>query len=228
MQKKILLASEKFLDDLRKELQPIRKKILTHPFVGGVERGKTSIKSLQFFTRQQFHIVSGDFRNLALYIAFSPNQKIRDFFLHLIDGERSALDNLFRMAKALELSTNELVNSEPHAGSLAFTNYFTRLATYGSPGETASSIILDFEVWGENCHRISKGLKKHYGLTSEDTKFLDGFYPIGSEFYSSTLSIIGEYIRMEGNKRKMKTAARLALDYELMFWDTMHNYKEKI
>ena len=228
MKKKILGASEKFLDDLRKEFQPIRKKILTHPFVGGVERGKTPIKNLQFFAKQQFHIVSGDFRNLALYIAFSPNQKIRNFFLYLIGGERSALDNLFRMANALDLSTNELVNSEPHAGSLAFTNYFTRLATYGSAGEIASSIIIDFEVWGENCHRISKGLKKHYGLTSEDTKFLDGFYPIGSEFYSSILSIIGEYARMEGNKKKMKTAARLGLDYELMFWDTMHNYKEKI
>jgi thiaminase len=125
------------------------------------------------------------------------------------------------MAKALGIGDQELEASEPHAGSLAFTNYFTRLATYGTEGEIASAIIIDFEVWGENCSRISKGLKKHYNLTSEDTKFLDGFYPITSQFYDKITNIIGEYTRTEKDMKKMLIATRLGLDYELMFWDTM-------
>ncbi len=214
-------SARKFLDEVREEFQPLRKKILTHPFVGSVEKGKASVEKLRFFVEQQFHIVSGDFRNLALFIAFSSNQWIRDFFFELIHGERTALDNLFRMAKALGIGDQELDASEPHAGTLAFTNYFTRLATYGTAGEIASAIIIDFEVWGENCSRISKGLKKHYNLTSEDTEFLDGFYPISSQFYDKITKIIGEYTRTEKDMKKMRIATRLGLDYELMFWDTM-------
>jgi len=200
-------SARKFLEELREEFQPLK--------------GKASVEKLKFFVEQQFHIVSGDFRNLALFIAFSPNQRIRDFFFELIQGERSALDNLFKMAKALGIGDQELEASEPHAGSLAFTNYFTRLATYGTEGEIASAIIIDFEVWGENCSRISKGLKRNYNFTSEDTKFLDGFYPITSQFYDKITKIIGEYARIEKDIKKMRIATRLGLDYELMFWDTM-------
>src|SRR3972149_3998174 len=154
-------SARKFLEELREEFQPLRKRILTHPFVGSVEKGEASVEKLKFFVEQQFHIVNGDFRNLALYIAFSSNQWIRDFFFELIQGERSALDNLFKMAKALGIGDQELEASEPHAGSLAFTNYFTRLATYGTAGEIASAIIIDFEVWGENCRgRLRRELSR--------------------------------------------------------------------
>lgn len=226
VRKKVPSIPKKFLEELRGDLQPLRDRILTHPFIDRVEKGKAPNFKLKFFVKQQFHIVSGDFRNIALYIAFSLNQGIRDFFFGLIQGERNALENLFKMAEALGISVRELEDSEPHAGTLAFTSYFTRLATQGTAGEIASAIVIDFEVWGENCNRLSKGLKKHYGLSAQDTKFLDGFYPITPQFYDDIISIIGEYAATPGNRKKMRTAARLGLDYELMFWDTFEKYKE--
>ncbi len=224
--KKVPGIPKKFLEELREEFQPLQDRILAHPFINRVEKGKAPDSKLKFFVKQQFHIVSGDFRNIALYIAFSPDRRIRDFFFGLIQGERSALENLFKMAEALGISPRELEESEPHAGALAFTNYFTRLATQGSAGEIASAMAIDFEVWGENCGRLSKGLKKHYGLSAQDTKFLDGFYPITPQFYDDVISIIGEYAGTAGGRKKMRTAAKLGLDYELMFWDTVEGYKE--
>lgn len=221
------LAGRKFIEFLREELQPIRKKILNHPFPKSVERGKTPLEKLRFFAEQQFHIVSGDFRNLALYITLSKEQRERDFFLSLIEGERKALSNLFKLAKALGLGEKELTESEPHPGALSFTNYFTRLGVYGTPGDIASAIVIDFEVWGENCRRISTGLKKHYGLKDEDTLFLDGFYPIAPEFYRGIEEIVQGYIGKEESRKNMKTSAKLALYYELMFWDTMESFKPR-
>jgi thiaminase len=214
-----------FLEELRKEFQPLRRKILAHPFVASVENGKASREKLKYFVKQQFHIINGDFRNLALYIAFSPTQWIRDFFLELINGESSALYNLFKLAKAVGVDAKRLESSEPDAGSLAFTNYFTRLATYGTAGEIASALIIDFEVWGENCNKLSKGLKKHYQLTSEDTRFLEGFYPINPKFYDNVMKIIGDFVTKEKERIKMRTAARLGLDYELIFWNTIHKHR---
>jgi thiaminase len=129
------------------------------------------------------------------------------------------------LAGALGVDAEELEDSEPHAGSLAFTNYFTRLATYGTAGEIASALTIDFEVWGENCLRLSKGLKKHYKLTTEDTEFLEGFYPISPQFYDNTIKIIGDYVIKEKERKKMRVAVRLGLDYELIFWDTVERYK---
>jgi hypothetical protein len=129
------------------------------------------------------------------------------------------------LAKAVGVDAKRLESSEPDAGSLAFTNYFTRLANYGTTGEIVSDLIIDFEVWGENCNKLSKGLKKHYQLTSEDTRFLEGFYPINPKFYDNAMRIIGDFVTKEKERIKMRTAARLGLDYELIFWNTIHKHR---
>lgn len=217
----------KYLEDIRKEFHPLRKNILSHPFVKGFERGIFPLEKLRFFAKQQFHIINGDLRNLALYVALSPEQWIRNFFIDLIQEERIALENLFKFAGALKLSIKELKYSEPHSYCLAFTNYFTRLATYGTLGEIAASILLDFECWGENCNRLSKALKKLYGLSPDETKFLDGFYPIPKEFYETIIKIIGKHSLTSEDRKRIRTAVRLALEYELMFWDSVNNHGDK-
>ncbi len=217
----------RYLDDLRKEFRSLRRKILSHPFVISVEKGKAPIKKLKFFTIQQFHIIHGDLRNIGLYISLSPEPWIRDFFLELIQGERVALANLFILAKRFDIKKKELANSEPHAYTLAFTNYFTRLAIYGTLGEICGSLIMDFECWGENCYRLSKGLKKNYGFSAEDTKFLDSFYPIPDQFYDTIIKIMKEFSNPAINRKRIKTAVRLGLDYELMFWDTINAHSAK-
>ena len=92
-----------YIDNLRKEFRPLRRKILSHPFVISVEKGKAPIRKLKFFTIQQFHIIHGDLRNIGLYISLSPEPWIRDFFLELIQGERFALANLFILANMFDI-----------------------------------------------------------------------------------------------------------------------------
>lgn len=217
----------KYLEDIRKEFHPLRKNILSHPFVKGFERGIIPLEKLRFFAVQQFHIINGDLRNLALYVALSSEQWISDFFIDLIQGERMALENLFKFAGALKLSIKELKDSDPHSHCLAFTNYFTRLATYGTLGEIAASILLDFECWGENCNSLSNALNKRYGLSPDETKFLDGFYPIPKEFYETIIKIIGKQSQTSEDRKRIRTAVRLALEYELMFWNSVNKHNDK-
>ena len=214
-------SGKDLVEELKKEFKPLIERIVNHPYVAEVEGGKAPLEKLKLFVKEQFHIVSGDLRNLALYIVNSPSLPIQDFYLQLLSGEWMGLDNLFILAKALGLGEDELRDSEPLAGSFAFTSYFTRLGVYGSPGEIATALIIDFEAWGWNCKRISDGLKKHYGLSVDDTRFLDAFYPISPEFYEKVFSIIDEYTITDENKKKMRMAAKLGLEFELMFWDTM-------
>lgn len=220
-------GSYRFLNSLRKEFETLRGDILSHPFILSIERGKAPVEKVIFFTKQQYHIINGDLRNLALYIAISPEQWIRDFFIELVQGECTALHNLYRMAGALGVHKNALEASEPNARTLAFTSYFTRLGVYGTLGEISAAILLDFECWSENCFRLSKGLKKHYALTREDTKFLDAFYPVSSQFYKKITRIMRQFAGSSEDRNRIRTAVRLGLDYELMFWDTINNHNSK-
>jgi len=218
-----VVTASAFVQSLTKELEPLTKRILDHPFIKDAESGKLGRDRLRQFVEEQYHIITGDFRSLALYTAFAPEMWIQDFFLGILNAERKAYDNLVKLGKAFDVSLEDMMNSEPTPGAFAFTNYFTRLATHGSIGQVASAMVLDLDVWGANCHKLSEALRKRYGLKTEDTSFLDAFYPIPADFRDHGLKIIDYYLKREGEERKMKESARLALEYELMFWDAVYS-----
>lgn len=214
-------SAEEFISGLAKDFGPLTRKILSHPFIREAEAGKLSKQKLQRFVKEQYHIILGDFRNLALYLATAPELWIQDFFLVMVNAERSAYEHLLQLGKALGV-TEDMRNSDPLPGALAFTSFFTRLASHGSHGQVASAIVLDLEVWGENCRKLSDALKKNYGLTSEDTGFLDAFHPVSLEFKARAMKIVEHYLPRPKEEKNMRIACRLALEYELMFWDAVY------
>jgi len=203
-------------------LEPLTKRILGHAFIGEAKEGRLSREKLRRFVKEQYHIITGDFRNLALYTAFAPEMWIQDFFLAILNAERKAYDNLVILGKALGVGLEEMARSEPMPGALAFTNYFTRLATHGSIGQVASALVLDLDVWGANCHALSEALRGRYSLRREDTAFLDAFHPVPEDFRERAAKVIEYYLVKQGEEGKMRESARLALEYELMFWDTVY------
>ncbi len=217
-----MTKGDSFVQSLARELEPLARRILDHAFIKDAEAGRLGREKLRQFVKEQYHIITGDFRNLALYTAFAPEMWIQDFFLGVLNAERKAYDNLIRLGKAFDVSLDEMIRAEPTPGAFAFTNYFTRLATHGSIGQVASAMVLDLDVWGTNCHRLSEALRKRYGLKADDTGYLDAFYPIPPEFRDHGIRIIECYLKEEGEERKMRESARLTLEYELMFWDTVH------
>lgn len=219
---KVSFATEKFIAELIAELDPMRNIIREHPFVAEVERGSFPKEKLRYFVIDQYYIINGDLRNDALLILRSPNDWIRDFFIEAVKGERTVLGFLPALAEAVGIEEKELPQTEPSVLGLAFTNFFASLALYGNPGETASAMTLDFDVWGENCHRMAQALKKHYGFSPEQVKFLDFFYPVSTEFKEATALMMEEYGKTSEEKQRLRRAARLAVEYELLFWDAAY------
>ncbi|MEP6576840.1 MAG: hypothetical protein ABJB85_10465 [Nitrososphaerota archaeon] len=218
--------ASRFVDTLTRKFSSIVDKILRHPYLLSVESKKLSREDLKVFVCEQYHIISNDKRNFVLVVSRTSNSLSATLFRECLSFESIALDNLSLLANELSLDTSQLKSYEPHAGCQANTNYLTRVASYGSEEEILIAMLTDLPIWGKNCERISAALKKNYGLTEDSCLFLDRFAtPIPEEFLKKSNEVIEASISTY--RKEMETAARLILDYELMFWDSIYQYSIK-
>jgi hypothetical protein len=89
---------------------------------------------------------------------------------------------------------------------------------FGPAAETACALSANLAAWGFNCGQLSQTLRDHYGFSTEDTRFLDGFAALPS-FEEATLRIIQDDLDRGVPPRQIVLAARLIHAYEQMFWD---------
>ena len=205
--------------------------ILNHQYLSALEKKQISKEKLQILVYEQYHIIKNDRRNFALMVSKSSDDVATELFTDCLSAEVKALDNLVPMAEELGIINNIISDTnnkielyEPLAGCHAYTNYLTRLAVYGSDAEILAAILVDFPVWGANCSKISSFLKKNYGFTNRSCMFLDQFAtPLPEEFIEKSNNLILRF-NLAQKEKVTQRAARLILDYELLFWDTIYNH----
>jgi thiaminase len=197
--------------------------ILNHAYIAALEKKEISREKLEIFVYEQYHIISNDRRNFALMISKASNNIAIELFVDCLVVEVNALKNLLLMAEELGIGRKKIESYEPSAGCHAYTNYLTRLAVYGSDAEILTAMLVDLPVWGANCNKISIALKKNYDFKSNSCTFLDKFAtPLPEEFINKSNGLIISSLPIK--EKEVHTAARLILDYELFFWDTIYKY----
>ncbi|MGH7572326.1 MAG: transcriptional regulator [Gemmatimonadota bacterium] len=214
------MDARRLVDEIRSDLSGTEEEIRTHPFVTAAEAGVASIEALRGFAGHQHRIVSSDLRSIALLIQRFGHTPARDFLVGVLEGERTALDRLFVLARRMDMSDAELGAYEASAGGFAYAAYMAWQALYGSAAEFVAGILLNFPVWGSNCGRLSRGLRAHYRFAAEDTAFLDGFAEMPS-FEKPALAIIQDGLDSGVEATDVHRAARLFQGYEKMFWDAL-------
>ena len=215
-------STNNFVESITRRFSFVVDKILHHPYLLYVEN-QSSKEDLKVFVCEQYHIISNDKRNFEFVASRTPNSLSGSLFQECIAFESMALDNLFLLANELNLDTAQLKSYEPLAGCQAYTNYMTKLCLCGSEAEILVAVITDFPIWGKSCKRISIALKKNYRFTEDSCRFLDRFAaPLPEEFLKKSNEVIQSNVSTY--RKEMETTARLILDYELMFWDTLFHY----
>jgi thiaminase len=220
---------DKFIENIQNKLSKTINRILNHSYITALENKQISREKLEIFVYEQYHIISNDRRNFALMLSkASDNNTAIELLLDCLSAEVNALKNLLLMAEQLGISSsrNKLYSYEPLAGCQAYTNYLTRLAVYGTDAEIlTAAMLVDLPVWGANCSKISFALKKNYDFTSTSCTFLDKFAttPLPEEFINKSNGLITSSLLLLKEK-EIYTAARLILDYELSFWDTIYEH----
>ena len=198
----------KFVDTLTRKFSSVVDKVLHHPYLLSVEGKKLSRENLKVFVCEQYHIISNDKRNFALVASRTSNSLSATLFQECLSFESIALDNLSLLANELSIDTSQLKSYEPLAGCQAYTNYLTRLASYGSEEEILIAMLTDLPIWGKNCERISVALKKNYGLTEDSCLFLDRFAtPLSEEFLKKSNEVIEASI--SSYRKEMETGSTI-------------------
>lgn len=216
------MDAEGLLREIRQELAQAEGRIREHPYVKAVEEGNLDKGRLSVFVGEQRHIISSDLRGMANLVSRFGQDPEREFFINALEGEKAALDALYRLAEALHLEPEELIDYEPSPAAQAYPAFMAWLAHYGEAAEIAGAFVVNFPVWGEVCGRLSEALKKKYGLKTEDVAFFDLFAAPLEDFTRSALEVVQRGLDRGVDPKLIKRSARLLQAYELMFWDTMH------
>jgi len=200
--------------------------ILNHPYLAALESKQITKEKLQIFVYEQYYIIKNDRRNFAFMISKASDDNAIELFTKCLTAEGKSLENLTLLAQEFDIGycSDKIESYEPLAGCHAYTNYLTRLAVYGSDEEILAAILADFPIWGTNCSKISSILKKNYGFKNSSCLFLDEFAaPLPKEFIEKSNNLIMSP-NLPQKEMAIQRAARLILDYELLFWDTIYNH----
>ena len=142
------------------------------------------------------------------------------FFKDCVKAEDRALKNLDILINELDIGKKELDFYEPLAGCQAYTNYLSKLALQCSESSIVAAMLVDLPIWGKNCRKIGDALRKNYKFTEYSCNFFHSFAePLSQDYLKKSKDIIE--LNLQINVKELNTAARLILDYELLFWDTI-------
>jgi thiaminase len=214
-----------FIRNTQRRLANTIDTILNHSYLDALDNNKITKQKLEVFVCEQYHIISNDKRNFALMISKTSDETAAKLFTTCLNTEFDALENLTLMAEELGIDKTKIHDYEPLAGCQSYTNYLTKLAVYGLDAEILAAMMIDFPVWGANCGKMSNILKKNYGFSIKSCLFLDEFaFPIQQQ--EAFVNECGKFIdsALPKYEKNMYTAARLLLDYELYFWDTIYEH----
>jgi thiaminase len=212
-----------FINSIEEKSKSIIKRILNHPYILSIENGKIPKEKMRLFAIEQYYIISNDRRSFAIMASRASDNTSAGLFEEYVKVEDKALANLDLLINELNISKKELDFYEPIAGCQAYTNYLSKLALQGSESSIVVAMLVDLPIWGKNCGRIGESLKRNYIFTEESCIFFHNFAtPFSQDYITKSNKIIRS--NLQQNYRELCIAARLILDYELLFWDTIYQH----
>lgn len=223
-------SAKEIIASLRKEPFSLEtdEKLANHPVVQEARAGTLSLKVVERFLCEQYHIIAADTRTMEHLVArFEANEVLREYFQFFLAGEKMGYGKLLNMAKAMKLSESDLENYEPQANAQGYPSYLCRLAHYGEAPQIAAAIAVNFPAFGQMCSSLADSLKKNYNMKEEDVDFVR-FFAAG-DLDEGAVKAIEAYNTNEKGKlnevhyKDIKRAVRLLQAYEVMFWDSIYS-----
>jgi len=212
----------KFVEGVRRELQPMNAKILNHPYLQALEAGRIERGQLRiFFAGQQSHIIGSDLRSVAQMVARASSERSQAFFLELLEGEQAALKALEAFTSAVALGPATPTLNEPLPGAFAYCAFVAWLSLYASEAEFAGALLINLPVWGANCSRMAHALRSRYGFSEAEVAFFTMFATAPPGFEDRAAAVVADGLAHGVTPGSVRRAAALLQGYELLFWDTM-------
>ena len=211
----------KFVEGVRRKLQPIDAKILNHRYLQALEAGRIERERLRIFAEQQSYIIASDLRSVAQMVARASSARSQEFFLELLEGEQAALKALEAFTSAVAPGPATPTLNEPLPGAFAYCAFVAWLSLYASEAKFAGALLINLPVWGANCGRMADALRSRYRLSETEVTFFTMFATAPPGFEERAAGVVADGLAHGVTPGSVRQAASLLQGYELLFWDTM-------
>ena len=210
-----------FIDGVEERSLPIRQAILDHPFVRGIGRGDLDVERFKFYVAQDYVYLIDYARVLALGAARAPELEVMSWFAGLLDQTLNTEMELHRgYCAQFGITREELEMTRPVPTTVAYTSYLLRVASQGSFGELAASLLpCQWGYWEIGEYLDRQGPPTHAPLYAEWV----GMYS-SSEFRDLATHLrtltdrIGDAASPD-EQAAMETAYVTSVRLEYQFWD---------
>jgi pyrroloquinoline quinone (PQQ) biosynthesis protein C len=221
-----------FLAELERALDADDVNVLRHPAMRALGRGELPREGLQNWTRQFFHCIRDSARSFALVHANLPNEDLdlrRALAANIYEedaGGISGTDNhnelFLRFAGALGLSREAVLSAPrgPEAAAL-MGEFSVRALTREQALEWLC--IRGVGMEGPNariCAATGDALRKHYGLSAQDTAFFDVHAEVDEDHGEFALAVLRRAADTDARRAdlRQKILGGARLFYRV--WDT--------
>jgi thiaminase len=213
-----MATGQDFVKQLRRDTEPLMRRITDHVFVRDTVNGLLPQEALVRFAEQEHHYVRGIYDYFAMCVLQAPDLDMKEWFIEVAGREVGYLGLYRNFLQALGVSAETLRASQPLPGALAATNYQFRLAGSATPGENMAAVLMIEESWAEVCRRIHQALQTQYDLPAQAVAGFD-IPPLDVQ---KEETFIARFATTDEMCRLMSTAAEFALIYEAMFFDSVY------
>ena len=210
-----------FIEGVEQRSLPIRQAILEHPFVRGIGQGDLDVERFKFYVAQDYVYLIDYARVLALGAARAPELEVMSWFAGLLDETLNTEMDLHRgYCAQFGIGRGELEATRPAPATVAYTSYLLRVASQGSFGELAASLLpCQWGYWEIGEHLDRQGTPVHAPLYADWV----GMY-CSVEFRDLALrlrSLTDELgnVASPAEKAAMEGAYVTSLRLEYQFWD---------
>ncbi|BDC18737.1 TenA family transcriptional regulator [Acidianus sp. HS-5] len=199
------------LDNIRKELEGLNSQVLNHNILKIAQEGKLKREVIEALVINQWYIVNHDLRSIAIGLSRSTDLEELELFKILLDGDYSALKELIKLMKELNLEVRDPLTYNVSPQAVSYTHYLAWLANYSKPTEFLFALIVNLQVWSKVITGLGDSLRK-YGI--KETGFFDSF----KVSYTEVENRIAKLVEGE-DVRRLRTIAFTIQQYEKDFWD---------
>ena len=214
-----------FIDGVEQRSLPIRRAILEHPFVRGIGQGDLDVARFKHYVAQDYVYLVDYARVLALGAARAPELEVMSWFAGLLDETLNTEMELHRgYCARFGVSRQDLEATRPAPTTVAYTSYLLRVASQGSFGELAASLLpCQWGYWEIGEHLAGRGAPTQAPLYAEWV----GMYS-SPEFRDLALHLraltdtLGS-VASPAERAAMETAYVTSLRLEYRFWDMAWN-----
>ena len=214
-----------FAENIEIKALPVRRAILSHPFITGVGDGSLPVERFKHYVMQDYVYLIDYARVLALASARAPDLETMGWFAGLLDETLNTEMALHRSYCAeFGITARELEGIQGAPSTIAYTSFLLKVAHQDSFGELVASLLpCQWGYWEIGEHLAKQGAPVQAPLYTQWIKMYSS-----TEFEDLAQKIRSLADRMaEGvspaQLAGMEQAYLTSLRFEHRFWDMSYN-----